>query len=78
MDAVLRRHYGYTPVRQWSQSRLASPPAEIAEALRLSGRPPQILLRGLVSCGESGQRLEYVESYLRPNVLEVVTEVGTW
>ena len=78
LDAVLRRHYGYTPVRQWSQSRLASPPAEIAEMLRLRGRPPQILLRGLVSCAESGQRLEYVESYLRPDVFDVVTEVGKW
>ncbi|ASN37876.1 GntR family transcriptional regulator [Paeniglutamicibacter terrestris] len=78
LDAVLRRHYGYTPVRQWSQSRLASPPAQIAEVLRLRGRPPQILLRGLVSCSETGQKLEYVESFLRPDVFDVVTEVGKW
>ncbi|MFL4473799.1 GntR family transcriptional regulator [Paeniglutamicibacter sp. MACA_103] len=78
LDAVLRRVYGYTPVRQWSQSRLASPPPEVAEALGLRGRPPQILLRGLVSCADSGQKLEYVESYLRPDVFDVVTEVGKW
>lgn len=78
LDTVLRRHYGYTPVRQWSQSRLASPPAEVAKVLGLRGRPPQILLRGLVSCAESGDKLEYVESYLRPDVFDVVTEVGKW
>lgn len=78
LDQVLRRHYGYTPVRQWSQSRLSSPPDEVAVVLGLRGRPPQILLRGLVSCSESGQKLEYVESYLRPDVFDVVTEVGRW
>lgn len=78
LDAVLRRHYGYSPVRQWSQSRLSSPPADIAQMLGLRGRPPQILLRGLVCCADSGQKLEYVESYLRPDVFDVVTEVGKW
>ena len=78
LDAVLRRHYGYTPVRQWIQSRLASPSAEIAEVLRLRGCPPQILLRGLVSCADSGQKLEYVEPYLRADVFDVVTDVGKW
>ena len=78
LDHVLRRHYGYTPVRQWSQSRLSSPPDEVAEALGLRGRPPQILLRGLVSCAVSGERLEYVESYMRPDVFDVITEVGKW
>lgn len=78
LDQVLRQHYGYTPHRQWSQSRLSSPPDEVAEALGLRGRPPQILLRGLVSCAETEQKLEYVESYLRPDVFDVVTEVGKW
>lgn len=78
LDAVLRRHYGYSPIRQWSQSRLSSPPESIAQTLLLRGRPPQILLKGLVSCENSGQRLEYVESYLRPDVFDVVTEVGKW
>lgn len=78
LDAVLRRHYEFQPVRQWSQSRLASPPEDICELLKLRGRPPQILLKGLVSCAQSGQRLEYVESYLKPDVFDVVTEVGKW
>lgn len=78
LDAVLRRHYNYRPVRQWSQSRLSSPPEEICSVLKLRGRPPQILLRGLVSCAGSGARLEYVESYLKPDVFDVVTEVGKW
>ncbi|PRB43416.1 hypothetical protein CQ020_08005 [Arthrobacter sp. MYb23] len=76
LDGVLRRHYGYFPHRQWSQSRLSSPPNEISETLGLRGRPPQILLRGLISCSESGKKLEYVESYLRPDVFDVVTELG--
>lgn len=76
LDEVLRRHYGYTPHRQWSQSRLASPPAGIAATLGLRGLPPQILLRGMISCTLSGHRLEYVESYLRPDVFDVVTELG--
>lgn len=78
LDRVLREHYGYTPHRQWSQSRLATPPAHIAATLGLRGRPPQILLRGLVSCSVSGHKLEYVESYLRPDYFDVVTEVGRW
>ncbi|MHA7247485.1 GntR family transcriptional regulator [Arthrobacter tecti] len=78
LDQVLRKHYSYTPHRQWSQSRLVSPPPEIAEILGLRGLPPQILLRGLVSCSDSAQKLEYVESYLRPDVFDVVTEVGAW
>ena len=76
LDGVLRRHYGYAPHRQWSQSRLSSPPSDIAETLGLRGRPPQILLRGLISCTLTGKKLEYVESYLRPDVFDVVTELG--
>lgn len=78
LDHVLRKNYSYAPQRQWSQSRLVSPAESIAEILGLRGLPPQILLRGLVSCAESGEKLDYVESYLRPDVFDVVTEVGAW
>ena len=78
LDAVLRRHYGYSPIWQWSQSRLSSPPENTAQTLLLRGRPPQILFKGLVGCENRGQRLEYVESYLRPDVFDVVTEVDKW
>lgn len=78
LDSVLRNHYEYSPTRQWSQSRLLSPPEGIARTLKLRGLPPQIQLMGLVSCAKSGERLEYVESYLRPDVFDVVTEVGNW
>ena len=30
----------------------------------------------MISCTLSGHRLEYVESYLRPDVFDVVTELG--
>ena len=76
LDGILRRHYGFAPHRQWSQSRLSSPPSDIAAALGLRGQPPQILLRGLISCTRTGHKLEYVESYLRPDVFDVVTELS--
>ena len=46
LDEVLRRHYGYSPHRQWSQSRLASPPAGIAATLGLRGRLPRSCCAG--------------------------------
>ncbi len=77
LDGLLRRHHGCAPRRQWTQNRLSAPPGIVPATLGLRGQRPQILLRGLVSCTLTGQKLEYVESYLRPDVFEVVAELGS-
>lgn len=73
---LLTRHYDLKPKRAWVRVQLDPAPAQVAEGLGLQGAP---LLYQMVGCVHTARRerpLETTTSWLRPDLLRLIVEVG--
>jgi len=76
--ALLREEYGIEPGRRWSRASLEIPPAEVAQHLELTGRPPTWRLEGVNHDRHDHDRpIELTRSWMRADVVNVVFEMGS-
>lgn len=72
LHQVLAEHYGLGPTRGWFGVAIDPAPAEVAEHLRLAGRPLVIAIRSRTDAATLEQRpVELTESWLRADVFRV-------
>lgn len=73
---VLDRHYGLGPIRGWTKLGLQAAPGQIAERLRLRGKPPLIMLESRADSQTADRPIDLTHSWLRPEIFRVTVEMG--
>lgn len=73
---VLADHYNIEPVRVWAKVELRPAPADIAAHLELRGAPMiHRLSAALEDSGSKGRVIEFGETWLRPDTIDLVIEM---
>lgn len=67
---------GFEPRRRWSTAELQAVPGSAAANLELEGRPLVWHMTGTNEDARSGQPIEHVEGWMRPDVYRVTLELG--
>jgi GntR family transcriptional regulator len=73
----LHDHYHLKPYRGWSEVSLETPPAGVAERLRLAGQPLLFRHRSRVDSASAGRPIEYATAWLRPEIVRVRVSYGS-
>ena len=73
---VLVDHYGIEPVRAWVKVELRPAPSDVAQHLELRGAPMVHRLSALLEdSGSDGRVVEFGETWLRPDAVDLVIEM---
>jgi DNA-binding GntR family transcriptional regulator len=73
---VLADHYGIEPVRVWAKVELRPAPVDVAARLELRGAPMVHRLSALLEdVNSDGRVIEFAETWLRPDAVDLVIEM---
>lgn len=74
---TLECEYGLNPVRGWFGVALDPAPADVAQHLELTGRPPIIAIRSRTDAAALENRtIEFTTSWLRADIFRIEVELG--
>ncbi len=76
LTATLREAYGIRSERWWARAELQTPPADIAEALELVGRPPSWRIQAVNRSTGHERPIEYATSWMRADCFRVFLDLG--